>query len=100
MAAGNHLNDGVNWCDCLSRAGVIRGADAAVLKAAERAGNVAWALSEMADSSVRRWTYHLRLCLNVVFPIFVLVLGLLIAFVVIGLFIPVVDLILTELAPW
>ncbi len=93
LEAGQRINDGQDWCDSLYRAGVIRGADAAVLKAAVRAGNVQWALDEMADSSVRRWTYRLRLWTNVLFPLIVLLLGIIVMFVVVGLFLPLISLI-------
>jgi type II secretory pathway component PulF len=54
---------------------LIRGAEAAVFQAAERAGNLAWALDEMANSNIRRLTYRLRAWLNVLFPLLVLVFG-------------------------
>jgi type II secretory pathway component PulF len=47
----------------------------------------------MADSGMRRWIFRLRIVLNVLFPILVLVLGLIVAFLVIGLFVPLTSLI-------
>jgi len=91
--AGRRINRGEPWSQSLQRTGIIRQADATVLEAAERAGNIAWALEEMADSSMRRLIYRLRLILNVLFPFLVLVLGLIVAFLVIGLFVPLTSLI-------
>ena len=91
--AGIAINNGEHWCKALRRAGILRSSDEAVLMAAERSGNLEWALQEMADSSIRRLAYRLRLALNVVFPIVVFVMGLIIALFVIGLFWPLVSLI-------
>jgi type II secretory pathway component PulF len=94
MAAGRHINNGRNWCDSLFSAGLIRAADMGVLKSAQRVGNLEWALDEMADSSVRRLAYRLRLMLNVAFPLVLFFFGLMVGFHVIGLFMPLVSLIL------
>ena len=54
-----------------------------MFRSAERTGNLAWALEEMAESNARRAMYRLRALTNVAFPVAVLVLGsfvLLIAF--------------------
>lgn len=91
--AGRYIDRGEPWSSSLQKTGIITLADASVLEAAQRTGNVAWALEEMAESSMRRWIYRLRLASNVLFPIMVLVLGLIVAFLVIGLFIPLVSLI-------
>jgi MSHA biogenesis protein MshG len=91
--AGTAINNGEHWCPAMRRAGLLRSSDAAVLEAAERSGNLEWALEEMADSSIRALAYRLRLALNVVFPFVVFSFGLIIAFFVIGLFMPLVDLI-------
>ena len=46
-----------------------------VANAAARTGNLAWALEEMADSSVRRSAYRLRAFLGVAFPLVVMIYG-------------------------
>ncbi len=91
--AGRSIERGEPWTESLRRTGIIGRADATVLEAAERTGNVAWALDEMADSSVRRWIFRLQLVVNVVFPIFVLLMGVIVAILVVGLFVPLVALI-------
>jgi type II secretory pathway component PulF len=91
--AGQQIQSGGNWCDSLLRVGILRPADAAVLQAAERVGNLEWALEEMAESRIRRFAYRMRIWLNILFPLVILLFGLLVAFYVIGLFLPLVGLI-------
>lgn len=91
--AGRRIQRGEPWTESLRSTRIISQTDASVLEAAERAGNITWALEEMAESSLRRWIYRLRLALNVLFPLIVLALGLVVGFLVIGLFVPLVSLI-------
>jgi type II secretory pathway component PulF len=92
-AAGERILAGEPWCDSLHDTGLIGTTETAVLKSATRVGNLAWALDEMAASSLRRVSYQLRLWLNILFPLTLLVFGLIVAFHVIGLFAPLVHLI-------
>lgn len=88
-----HLNNGEPWTEALYRTGLLRWVDAAVLSAAQRSGNLEWALEEMAESGARRITYRLRVLLNLAYPTVSFTYGLVIAFVVVSLFIPLVALI-------
>jgi type II secretory pathway component PulF len=92
-AAGRRINDGQSWCDSLQGTGLVRPADAGVLRAAERVGNLPWALDEMAGSSLRRLAFQMRLWLNILFPAVLVVFGLIVAFHTVGLFMPLVSLI-------
>jgi type IV pilus assembly protein PilC len=92
-AAEARMQGGTGWCESLRDARLLQPYDFAVLQSAERAGNLAWALDEMADSTVRRIVYRLRLWLNILFPVVLLVFGVVVAFHVIGLFLPLVSLI-------
>ena len=79
------IDEGLEWTECLQEAGVIRRPEAAVFRAAERTGNLAWALDEMAESNARRSIYRIRALTNVAFPCAVLAVGsfvMLIAFAV------------------
>lgn len=87
------LTDGAHWCDALQRARLLTRAQAAVLKAAERAGNLAWALEEMADSAVRRSALRAQAVLNVLFPGIILVFGLGVMVAAVGILLPLFDLI-------
>ena len=45
-----HMNNGTSWTDALYQTALLRSVDAAVLSAAQRSGNLEWAV-EMAESS-------------------------------------------------
>jgi type II secretory pathway component PulF len=84
---------GIDWRRSLLQAGLITSADAAVLAAAERVGNLPWALEEMADSALRRQMYWLQLGMQLLYPVLILLVGGLVGFFVIGLFLPLLSLI-------
>ncbi len=92
-SASTYIDNGIHWCDALKSVGLFTKADVAVLKAAERVGNLAWALDEMADSALRRFSYRLRAVLAVGFPFVVLAFGLIVFVIVGGLFMPLVEMI-------
>jgi type II secretory pathway component PulF len=85
--------DGLNWTECLKRARLISAAEAAVLASAERAGNLPWALEEMADSALRRQTYRVQVATQLIFPPALVAVGMIVALFAVGLFIPIVALV-------
>ncbi len=87
------LRAGADWSHSLAQRGLIRPVELAVFQAAGRAGNVAWALREMAESSRRRFTYRMYLLVQTLFPLAVLVLALLIGFYILACMLPLVSLI-------
>ncbi len=91
--AGNAVIGGEHWCWALRRAKLLRPSDVAILTAAERSGNLEWALEEMAESSIRRLAYRMRVAVNVLFPSVLFIFGLFIGFVVVSLFLPLLSLI-------
>jgi type II secretory pathway component PulF len=91
--ASKQIDDGVHWCDALRSVGLIKSAEASLLRAAERVGNLAWGLEEMSDSALRRFSFRLRAGLNILFPLIVLACGFVVLFFVIGMFLPLVVLI-------
>ena len=91
--ASAHIDNGVHWCDALWVVGLFKKADVAVLKAAERVGNLPWALDEMADSALRRFAYRLRAGMAICFPLVVLTFGMIVFVIVAGLFLPLVQMI-------
>ena len=93
MSAAQRIDNGENWCDSLLNVGLLTPPDSTVLRAASRVGNLEWALDEMADSSIRRLVYRLRLGLNMVFPLTLLLFGIIIAYIVISLFLPLISII-------
>jgi type II secretory pathway component PulF len=91
--ASKQIEQGVHWCDALVATGLLRRSDAAVLKSAERVGNLAWALDALADSSLRRFALKLKSVLSICLPIAVVLVGMVVFFVVVGLFLPLVSMI-------
>lgn len=92
-SAAERVEGGMDWCQSLRQATLISRADAAVLRAAQRAGNLPWALEEMADSSMRRQVLYIMALLQLLFPVALLAVGLFVAFFVCGLFLPLIALI-------
>jgi len=91
--ASARIDNGEPWAEALYRVGLFRAADQAVFQSAERVGNLAWALDEMADSTIRRFAYSLRAFINIAFPLVILVFGVLVLFFVAGMFLPLISLI-------
>ncbi len=87
------VSDGAAWHASLERSGIIQPADAALVRAAERVGNLPWALREIADSGERRFGYRLQACAHVLFPVVVAGIGLLIFLLAVAYFGPLVKLI-------
>lgn len=73
--AGSAVRNGREWTDALLTAGLLRKPDAAVLRSAERVGNLAWALEELASTRMRRLTYRLMVWFNGLFPVLILLYG-------------------------
>ena len=91
--SAQRVEQGGHWCDGLLRSQLIRKKESAVFKAAEKVGNLSWALDEMADSAIRRWTMQLQVWTNIAFPLLVIVLGCVVLFALLGAFTPLVSLI-------
>ncbi|MEX2176066.1 MAG: type II secretion system F family protein [Pirellulaceae bacterium] len=91
--AGARVAAGIDWRQSLLSEGLIARADAAVLAAAERAGNLPWALEEMAESALRRQGYRVQIALQCLFPLAVVVLGMCVGFFVVALFLPLISLV-------
>ena len=93
IAAGQQVAAGAGWCESLLRTRLIGPADAAVLSAAERAGNLPWAMREVADSLLRREAYRWQWWLNILSPLVTVLFGLCVAMIIIPLFLPLIVLI-------
>jgi len=92
MRVAQDVQGGQPWSQSLRRRGLIRGRDQAVLESAGRAGNLAWALRETADSSERRLGFRLQAWAQVLFPACVLFAALPIAVITLAFMIPLVDM--------
>jgi type II secretory pathway component PulF len=91
--AASDVNSGLDWCESLRRHGLAGQPELAVLRAAQRVGNLPWALAEMADSVRRRLAYRVQAACQLLFPLIVVLMGLMVMFVVVALFMPLVALI-------
>jgi type IV pilus assembly protein PilC len=89
----NRYESGANLWQLLSEERIISSRDAQLLAAAEKAGNLAWALDVLADRiDERRWRW-LAMSLEFVQPLIVFVLGALVLFICLGIFMPLVQMI-------
>jgi len=95
MRALERVNSGADWVESLAAVKLLGKPEVAVLQAAQRVGNVAWALREMADSNRRRHAYRMQLWLQILFPLSILALGALVGFAVVSLFVPLIPLIMS-----
>lgn len=84
---------GGDWCESLRRHDLIHQAELSILQAAQRVGNLPWALTEMADSVRRRLAYRVQAAIQMLFPPVVILMGLVVLFIVVALFLPLVSLI-------
>jgi type II secretory pathway component PulF len=87
------LRDGSEWTHALRKSGFLRSTEAAVLDSAQRAGNLSWALREMAEGIDRRMGYRLQVLAQVLFPIVIIALGAVVFLFVAALFSPLIQLI-------
>ncbi len=87
------IQTGRDWCESLRRHDLIRQPELAILQAAQRVGNLPWAMHEMAASSRRRLAYRVQAIAQFLFPPIVILMGLMVMFVVVALFIPLIALI-------
>ena len=87
------VEQGMNWCESLYEQRLISRLDLAVLQSAERLGNLPWALRTLADRGVRRYGHWLEAMVQVAFPCFIVFLGLLVLMFVVGMFMPITQMI-------
>jgi general secretion pathway protein F len=73
--------------------GLITQADAAVLDAAARLGNLPWAMRALADGQERRRGYRLQVGLQILWPVTIVLIALVVGFIVVSAFLPLVGLI-------
>ena len=91
--AVRQVNHGNHWCDSLWKAGLLRRYELAVLKSAEVAGNLAWALDEMSDSAMRRMTLRLQTAIGWIVPPLFVMFGLFAGLLAVGMLLPLAQLI-------
>jgi type IV pilus assembly protein PilC len=93
------VENGEPLAESLSRRRLVPAAAVPLMHAAQRAGNLPWALGEMADTLSDRTIRLMRRLSIVGGPLLLIVIGGLVGYLVVGMFIPIVDLI-TKLTEW
>ena len=88
-----HLSAGEDWKTALAASSFIKRADIPLLTTAESAGNLPWVLRLLANQKLRRMLFRLSALEQVAFPAAVVMLGLVVGFICVALFIPLVNLI-------
>ncbi len=83
---------GESWISALRRHGIIKTSDAQVLSAATEVGNLEWALRELAETSERRLAFRFQAVIQTLFPLVVLCLGMVVLFLAVAFFTPLVVL--------
>jgi type II secretory pathway component PulF len=84
---------GGDWRDALADARFVSRAEQSLLKSAEQARNLPWALRTIAARQEKRAVYRLAAAVQVLYPLLIVSLGAVVAFFVIALFIPLVKLV-------
>jgi type II secretory pathway component PulF len=91
--ARRQVEQGATLADGLQRGGMLPSAMVPLVKAAERAGHLPWALAELAEHLAQRTLRRVRRVSLAVFPIPILALGLLVGYVVFAIFMPLLALV-------
>jgi type II secretory pathway component PulF len=91
--AAAEVDSGGDWCEGLFHHGLIGRADRAILQAAQRLGNLPWALREMADSNRRRLAYRVQALSQMCFPLAVFVYGAIVGLIAVAVFSPLTAMI-------
>ena len=87
------VTSGIDFSESLRACGLISRADVAVLHAAQRVGNLAWAMREIADSNRRRLAYRVQAWIQVLFPAAIVSFGLVVMLFWLSYFTPLLVLI-------
>ena len=87
------MDQGESLSSVLMQEGYVKPVEADALSAAARAGNLHWALRTLAESMERTGWHRTQLWLELLKPTIVMLVGLLVAYYVIGFFLPIIKLI-------
>lgn len=91
------VEEGETLADSLRQGSLLPAAMVPLVHAAERAHNLPWALVELGDMLTNRTVRAMRRLSQVLSSLFVVALGALVGFIVIGIFMPLIEII-TRLA--
>jgi len=91
--ASKDIDRGQDWCESLRERRILRFRESGLIKAAQRVGNLDWALDEMAQSGMRRSAHRIRAATNVIFPALLCGFGAVVLFICLGTLLPLIALI-------
>jgi type II secretory pathway component PulF len=91
--AADRIEGGADWRDALLATGLVRPSEHALLGTAQDVGNLPWALRAVAQRAERVLAYRLTTLVQVAYPLAMLLLGLVVAFFVVSMFLPLVLLV-------
>ena len=86
------LSQGVDCWRSLESHGLLRHGETALLEAAQRVGNLGWALRSVADTLERRTDHRLRVTIEFLRPAALLAAGAVVGFFVFAMFSPLISL--------
>ncbi len=87
------ISAGRDWREAMRGASFIKATDLPILETAQQTGNLPWALRLLADQKIRMMIFRWSAFEQIAFPITILMVGLLVMWVCVALFLPLVDLI-------
>lgn len=87
------IRDGGDCWIALADEKLLKPPEAQFLRSAQRAGNLPWALETLSTRFEQQWQFWLMFCFEFVQPALVLAIGLVVAFVAVAYFLPLVKLI-------
>ena len=97
IIVADEVKSGGEWIDALRSQNLISKSVAGVLRAAERVGNLPWALREMAGSLLRNLTFRIKSVMQLVGVAVILLVSLPVGLFAIAFFAPLPELILNSL---
>lgn len=91
--AALHMSSGIPWCAALEQEGLIDRSTRGVLEAAERLGNLPWALREMAEWRLERFARRITSVAKIIEPVSVLIFAAIVAVICVAIMSPLARLI-------
>jgi type II secretory pathway component PulF len=92
QTAAEEIERGAEWSAGLQRAGLLSRSDAAVIRSAQRAGNLSWAFRELASARRRRYAYACQIFYQLTVSLGLCLLGLAILITGLAIFVPLIEL--------
>lgn len=87
------LRQGISPWELLAERQWITRTEAEALARAESVGNLPWVLETLAESEEQRWEHRFQSVIQIVRPVVIVLIGLVVAFIAIAFFLPLVKLV-------